>query len=102
GEDFSKVPVYPTLRNAFKAGVDLIKYSATGKWLKIDKAETAEMYPNFTAAGPEQPEVDELAVAQAAEEAAFEAEQDAAEAKKAAKKAGKPVVEAAKTEEVDA
>ena len=76
-EDMSKVPVYPTLRNAFVAGVNLIKHSENGKWLKITKEDTA--------AGKFDPPVSVTAIkAQAKEEAAAAravAKQEAAERK---------------------
>lgn len=39
GQDLSKSIVYPTLRNAFYAGVDLVKESIDSKWLRIEKSE---------------------------------------------------------------
>lgn len=39
GEDLSKAIVYPTLRNAFYAGVDLVKESIDSKWQRIEKAD---------------------------------------------------------------
>lgn len=39
GEDLSKSIVYPTLRNAFYAGVDLVKESIDSKWVRIEKTE---------------------------------------------------------------
>ena len=41
GEDLSKAIVYPTLRNAFYAGVDLVKESIDSKWQRIEKADAA-------------------------------------------------------------
>ena len=53
GVDYSKLPVYPTLRGAFQAGVNLIKYAEDGKWLKITKQKTAELYPDGALVQPE-------------------------------------------------
>ena len=53
GVDYSKLPVYPTLRGAFQAGVNLIKYAEDGKWLKITKEKTAELYPDGALVQPE-------------------------------------------------
>lgn len=39
GEDRSKMIVYPTLRNAFYAGVDLVKESIDSKWVRIEKTD---------------------------------------------------------------
>jgi hypothetical protein len=39
GEDLSKTIVYPTLRNAFYAGVDLVKESIDSKWVRIEKTD---------------------------------------------------------------
>ena len=39
GEDLSKAIVYPTLRNAYYAGVDLVKESIDSKWQRIEKAD---------------------------------------------------------------
>lgn len=39
GEDLSKAIVYPTLRNAYYAGVDLVKESIDSKWVRIEKTD---------------------------------------------------------------
>lgn len=39
GQDLSKSIVYPTLRNAFYAGVDLVKESIDSKWVRIEKTD---------------------------------------------------------------
>ena len=48
GEDRSKMIVYPTLRNAFYAGVDLVKESIDSKWVRIEKkdAEARQVITN--------------------------------------------------------
>lgn len=48
GEDLSKTIVYPTLRNAFYAGVDLVKESIDSKWVRIEKkdAEARQVITN--------------------------------------------------------
>lgn len=38
-EDLSKAIVYPTLRNAYVAGYDLIKETIDSKWQRISKAD---------------------------------------------------------------
>jgi putative lipoic acid-binding regulatory protein len=39
GDDLSKTIVYPTLRNAYYAGVDLVKESIDSKWVRIEKTD---------------------------------------------------------------
>jgi len=56
-EDLSKMIVYPTLRNAYVAGFNLIKETLESKWQRISKAETAEILKALAETGklPEKP-----------------------------------------------
>ena len=56
-EDLSKMIVYPTLRNAYVAGFNLIKETLESKWQRISKQETAEILKALAETGklPEKP-----------------------------------------------
>ena len=56
-EDLSKMIVYPTLRNAYVAGFNLIKETIDSKWQRISKQETAEILKALAETGklPEKP-----------------------------------------------
>jgi len=56
-EDLSKMIVYPTLRNAFVAGFDLIKETVDSKWQRISKADAQAALDALASTGklPEKP-----------------------------------------------